>query len=119
MADLVFSPLVDTVSGQHADVAVAVLSLPDCSERRAALLHRGLPTSWVDHYWPGYDLRFHSDDQAYAFLNPQLAHQSYSRRWRTSEVGCALSHRSALLTFLFADLILAVHIHVVVVREFG
>lgn len=100
MADPVLRPLVEVIAGNSADVAVAVLSLPDCFDRRVALLHRGLPSAWVEHYWPGYDLRRHPVELASKFLDFHRALQLYCRPWRTSEVGCALSHRSSLLAFL-------------------
>jgi glycosyl transferase family 25 len=100
MADLLFLPLAELIAGHQADVAVAVLSLADCQERRAALLQRGLPPSWVEHHWPGADLRHQPEKRVSAFLDVELALQRYRRPWRRSEVGCALSHRSALIAFL-------------------
>jgi glycosyl transferase family 25 len=100
MAENLFLPLADLIAGHEASVAVAVISLPDCSERRAALCQRGLPPAWVEHYWPGADLRNQPADRVDAFLAAEPARRRYRRSWRSSEVGCALSHRSALLAFL-------------------
>jgi glycosyl transferase family 25 len=100
MAEPLFRPLAELIAGHQAGVAVAVLSLDDCPERRAALLQRALPPAWVEHYWPAADLRHQPAEQASRFLSAEPNRLRYRRPWRSSEVGCALSHRSALLAFL-------------------
>ena len=100
MSELLFLPLAELIAGHQAAVAVAVISLDDCTERRSNLLQRGLPQPWVHHYWPADDLRNQSEQRAAAFLAAEPAHQRYRRPWRSSEVGCALSHRSAMRAFL-------------------
>ena len=93
-------PLADLMAGKQAPVAVALLSLVDCQTRRLVLHHRGLPSAWVDGYWPAADLRLQPPARFTAFLDSHAAWQRYRRPWRGSEVGCALSHRSALQAFL-------------------
>ena len=100
MSELLFLPLAELIAGHQAAVAVAVISLDDCTERRSNLLQRGLPQPWVHHYWPADDLRNQSEQRAAAFLAAEPAHQRYRRPWSSSEVGCALSHRSAMRAFL-------------------
>ena len=100
MADPLCLPLRDLLDGRSAPVAVALLSLLDCPERRAALVRRGLPLAWVERYWPGADLRHQTTAHAASFLDVEASWRHYRRHWRNSEVGCALSHRSALLAFL-------------------
>jgi len=100
MADPLYLPLRDLLDGQSAPVAVALLSLVDCPERRATLVQRGLPPAWVERYWPGTDLRHEPSAHAATFLDVKASWKQYGRNWRTSEVGCALSHRSALRAFL-------------------
>lgn len=93
-------PLIPEAASVDAPVAVAVLSLPDCVGRRERLLQRGLPPSWVERYWPGVDLRTSGPDDPAAVFDREAAWRRYRRPWRGSELGCALSHRSALQTFL-------------------
>lgn len=100
MDEPVFRPLTALASGQPADVAVAILSLAGCTERRFQLLARGLPSEWVDAHWPAVDLRHQPSSQLLPLLNAGAWWRRYRRPWRSSEVGCSLSHRSALLAFL-------------------
>jgi len=100
VAEPVFRPLTALLPGQPADVAVAVLSLAGCAERRFQLLARGLPREWVDAHWPAADLRHQPSSQLLPLLNVGAWWRRYRRPWRSSEVGCSLSHRSALLAFL-------------------
>jgi hypothetical protein len=100
MADPLYRPLPELIEGHSASVAVALLSLVDCPERRAALLPRGIPQAWVERYWPGADLRHKTSERVASFLDVEATRHHYRRDWRHSEVGCALSHRSALLAFL-------------------
>ncbi len=100
MDEPLYCPLADLIAGQQASVAVAVLSLADCPERRAELLRHGLPPAWVEKHWPAADLRHHPPEHVATYLDAEAASQRYRRAWRSSEVGCALSHRSALLAFL-------------------
>ena len=108
MADGLFQPLLDQASAALtreaapalAPVAVALLSLPDCIARRERLLQRGVPPAWVKRYWPGVDLRNSGPDEQAAVFDRDAAWRRYRRPWRGSELGCALSHRSALQAFL-------------------
>ena len=83
-----------------APIAVAVLSLPDCGDRRQRLLQRGLPATWVVRYWPADDRRHMRPDKQATVFDKDAAWRRYRRLWRGSELGCALSHRSALRAFL-------------------
>jgi GR25 family glycosyltransferase involved in LPS biosynthesis len=100
VAEPVFLPLTSLAPGQPADVAVAILSLAGCTDRRFQLLARGLPREWVVAHWPAADLRHQPSFQLIPLLNVGAWSRRYRRPWRSSEVGCSLSHRSALLAFL-------------------
>jgi len=100
MAEPLIRPLADLFAGSTAPVAVALLSLPDCQGRRQALQDRGLPSAWIERYWPGADLRGQPSARCAPYLDAAAIHRRYRRPWRSSEVGCALSHRLALQTFL-------------------
>lgn len=99
-----FQPLLDQRSQNPellmAPVAVAVLSLPDCGDRRQRLLQRGLPAPWVERHWPAEDRRHAPPQQQAAVLDTGAVWRRYRRSWRGSELGCALSHRAALQAFL-------------------
>ncbi len=100
MDEVLIRPLAELVDGQRSQVAVAILSLPNCIDRRQVLLHRGLPAAWVVRHWPGADLRGQPPWRYRRFLDVAALQRRYRRPWRSSEAGCALSHRSALLAFL-------------------
>jgi len=100
MSKSLIIPLAKFFAGEDAPVAVAILSLDDCLERRSNLISRGLPIDWVENYWPAADLRRYSTANIVPFFNAKAAWDQYHRNWRSSEVGCAFSHRSAMLSFL-------------------
>lgn len=100
MDEVLIRPLAELIDGQSSQVAVAILSLSSCIERRQVLLQRGLPAAWVEHHWLGADLRGQPPSRYRRFVDPAEVQRRYRRPWRSSEVGCALSHRSALQAFL-------------------
>lgn len=77
--------LLDTVR-----IPVAIISLADQHDRRQKLSERGIPTGWINNYWPGTDLRQASDED----LAIKLGRDGYAfdPRWPSSVIGCALSH---------------------------
>ena len=100
MAECLFLPLRIFIKDAKAPVAVAILSMADCQDRRLSLLRHGLPLAWVEHHWPASDLRNLPLERLTNFFDSQNAWRRYRRPWRSSEIGCALSHRSALQAFL-------------------
>ncbi|MBL3608494.1 glycosyltransferase family 25 protein [Rhodovulum sulfidophilum] len=77
-------------------IPVALVSLDDATERRAALRQAGFPADWVEGYWPASDLR--NADEAHLSEIADMEHflRTMGRKPLPGELGCALSHRRIL-----------------------
>jgi hypothetical protein len=75
-------------------VPVLLVSLADAADRRAVLLQRGVPTDWVEAWFPAADMR--GADRARMEAEADLAEMEAGagRPIRAGEIGCSMSHRN-------------------------
>lgn len=77
----------------HDVLPVAVISLPDQSERRRLLTERGVPAGWLHPYWSASDLRTATAQELAAFVDLDAYPTFSGEPLRAAVVGCATSHR--------------------------
>lgn len=73
---------------------VALISLPDSTERRETLRSRGIPAAWVKHYWTATNLREAALEHLRTVADLDEISARIGRIPRAGEVGCAAAHRS-------------------------
>lgn len=78
----------------RSELPVALISLPDQANRRAACIERGMPADWVDNYWPATDMRGTELATAARLADIPGMESELGRSVTPAEVGCAASHRA-------------------------
>jgi len=76
------------------NLPVALISLPEDSDRRLVLRSRGVPESWLANFWPGVDLRCSQPEDLSQIADSERITAQIGRRVRPGELGCAAAHRS-------------------------
>lgn len=87
------------VPAAKGDVPVAVISLPDATGRRAALVQRGIPADFVNGFWPARDMRDVADPELHSYREYHDIKERYGRAPVSAELGCFFSH-SAVIRWL-------------------
>lgn len=77
---------------ERGDVPMAIISLPDATRRRAALIERGMPADFVHAFWPARDMRDVPDAELQSCSQYRDIKTRYARRPVSAELGCMFSH---------------------------